>query len=121
MPESRIFERLSDNFSLLVQPQESLFDREFLLELQEELGEAKIPMAHIKFPISRVDAMVPRGGLTSRMFMEVLCLKGPIMARIAVTDGMAKAAISVLEKAGHEVVVGHIEKEDLLIWCTERF
>jgi D-3-phosphoglycerate dehydrogenase len=37
-----------------------------------------------------------------------------IMARIAVTDGMAKAAISVLEKAGHEVVAGHIEKKDLL-------
>ena len=36
------------------------------------------------------------------------------MARIVVTDGMAKAAISVLEKAGHEVVVGHIEKEELL-------
>ena len=36
-----------------------------------------------------------------------------IMARIAVTDGMAKAAISVLEKAGHEVVVGHIEKDEL--------
>ena len=36
------------------------------------------------------------------------------MARIVVTDGMAKAAISVLEKAGHEVVIGHIEKEELL-------
>ena len=36
--------------------------------------------------------------------------RSAIMARIAVTDGMAKAAISVLEKAGHEVVVGHIEK-----------
>ena len=41
-------------------------------------------------------------------------LETPIMARIAVTDGMAKAAISVLEKAGHEVVAGHIEKKDLL-------
>ena len=36
------------------------------------------------------------------------------MARIVVTDGMAKAAISVLEKAGHEVVIGHVEKEELL-------
>ena len=54
------------------------------------------------------------------MFMEVLQGKEPIMARIVVTDGMAKAAISVLEKAGHEVVVGHIEKR--ATWrCTERF
>lgn len=43
------------------------------------------------------------------------------MARIAVTDGMAKAAISVLEKAGHEVVVGHIEKKDLLDGELENF
>jgi len=43
------------------------------------------------------------------------------MARIAVTDGMAKAAISVLEKAGHEVVIGHIEKEDLLDGALEDF
>ena len=44
-----------------------------------------------------------------------------IMARIAVTDGMAKAAISVLEKAGHEVVVGHIEKNDLLDGALKDF
>ena len=31
-----------------------------------------------------------------------------------VTDVMAKAAISVLEKAGHEVVVGHIKKRGIL-------
>ena len=44
-----------------------------------------------------------------------------IMARIAVTDGMAKAAISVLEKAGHEVVVGHIEKDELLNGALNEF
>ena len=48
-------------------------------------------------------------------------LEVPIMARIAVTDGMAKAAISVLEKAGHEVVVGHIEKKDLLDGALKDF
>ena len=36
------------------------------------------------------------------------------MARIAVTDGMAPSAVAVLEKAGHEVVLEHIKKEDLL-------
>ena len=45
----------------------------------------------------------------------------PIMARIAVTDGMARAAISVLEKAGHEVVDGHIEKKDLLNGALKDF
>ena len=48
-------------------------------------------------------------------------LEVPIMARIAVTDGMAKAAISVLEKAGHEVVVGHIEQKDLLDGALKDF
>ena len=48
-------------------------------------------------------------------------LEVQIMARIAVTDGMAKAAISVLEKAGHEVVVGHIEREDLLDGALKDF
>ena len=48
-------------------------------------------------------------------------LEVSIMARIAVTDGMAKAAISVLEKAGHEVVVGHIEKTDLLDGALKDF
>ena len=48
-------------------------------------------------------------------------LEVTIMARIAVTDGMAKAAISVLEKAGHEVVVGHIEKKDLLDGALKDF
>ena len=36
------------------------------------------------------------------------------MARIAVTDGMAPAAVAVLEKAGHEVVQGYIEESELL-------
>ena len=37
-----------------------------------------------------------------------------LMARIAVTDGMAPAAVAVLEKAGHEVVQGYIEESELL-------
>ena len=36
------------------------------------------------------------------------------MARIAVTDGMAPEAVIRLEKAGHEVVLGFIEKDELL-------
>ncbi len=36
------------------------------------------------------------------------------MARIAVTDGMAPEAVSVLENAGHKVVLEHISKPDLL-------
>ena len=36
------------------------------------------------------------------------------MARIAVTDGMAPAAIELLEKAGHEVVNKPISITDLL-------
>ena len=35
------------------------------------------------------------------------------MGRIAVTDGMADAAVSILESAGHEVVLGHYEVEEL--------
>ena len=35
------------------------------------------------------------------------------MARIAVTDGMAAAAISMLEREGHEVVLAHYETEAL--------
>ena len=37
-----------------------------------------------------------------------------LMARIAVTDGMAPAAVAVLEKAGHDVVQGYIEESELL-------
>ena len=43
------------------------------------------------------------------------------MARIAVTDGMAPAAVAVLEKAGHEVVLGYIEKSDLLSGALDGF
>ncbi|RJU86501.1 MAG: hypothetical protein DWC02_04465 [Candidatus Poseidoniales archaeon] len=44
-----------------------------------------------------------------------------IMARIAVTDGMAPGAVSRLEKAGHEVVQGFIEKSDLLNGALDGF
>lgn len=43
------------------------------------------------------------------------------MARIAVTDGMAPAAVTILEKAGHEVIVGHIKKEELLNGALNEF
>ena len=36
------------------------------------------------------------------------------MARIAVTDGMDKKAVSLLEKQGHEVVLKHYSAEELL-------
>ena len=45
----------------------------------------------------------------------------PIMARIAVTDGMAPEAVAVLEKAGHEVVLGFIQKEKLLSGALKEF
>ena len=48
-------------------------------------------------------------------------LEVPIMARIAVTDGMAPAAVTVLEKAGHEVVLEHIKKSDLLAGALKEF
>ena len=43
------------------------------------------------------------------------------MARIAVTDGMAPEAVSFLEKAGHEVVLGFIKSEDLLAGALKDF
>ena len=43
------------------------------------------------------------------------------MARIAVTDGMAPAAVTILEKAGHDVIVGHIKKEELLNGALNEF
>ena len=43
------------------------------------------------------------------------------MARIAVTDGMAPEAVTVLEKAGHEVVLGFIKNEDLLAGALNDF
>ena len=44
-----------------------------------------------------------------------------IMARIAVTDGMAPEAVSVLEKAGHEVVQGFIEHSELMAGALNDF
>ena len=41
------------------------------------------------------------------------------MGRIAVTDGMSPAAVSLLEKSGHEVIQGYIEEEDLTIPLAE--
>ena len=35
------------------------------------------------------------------------------MGRIAVTDGMADAAVAILEDAGHEVVIAHYTAEEL--------
>ena len=43
------------------------------------------------------------------------------MARIAVTDGMAPEAVAVLEKAGHEVVLGFIKSKDLLAGALNNF
>ena len=43
------------------------------------------------------------------------------MARVAVTDGMAPEAVDVLKKAGHEVVLGFIEKADLLDGALKGF
>ena len=44
--------------------------------------------------------------------IEVLGHKG-CMGRIAVTDGMADVAVSILESAGHEVVLRHYKIEEL--------
>ena len=44
-----------------------------------------------------------------------------IMARIAVTDGMDEKAVQRLEKAGHEVVLGHIEPSGLLKGALSAF
>ena len=43
------------------------------------------------------------------------------MARIAVTDGMAKDAVSLLEQSGHEVVLGTISKDDLAQGALSEF
>ena len=43
------------------------------------------------------------------------------MARIAVTDGMSPGAVTVLEKAGHEVVLGFIKSKDLLAGALKEF
>jgi hypothetical protein len=44
-----------------------------------------------------------------------------VMARIAVTDGMAQDAVVLLEKAGHEVVLGFIENDKLLAGALSDF
>jgi D-3-phosphoglycerate dehydrogenase len=44
-----------------------------------------------------------------------------VMARIAVTDGMAQDAVVLLEQAGHEVVLGFIESTDLLAGALSDF
>ena len=64
-------------------------------------------MPRVCLPLKNV-----HGGTTSEQ---------PIMARIAVTDGMAPAAVAVLEKAGHEVVLGYIEKSELLSGSRDGF
>lgn len=43
------------------------------------------------------------------------------MARIAVTDGMADDAVSLLEQSGHEVVLGPISKGDLAQGALSEF
>lgn len=43
------------------------------------------------------------------------------MARIAVTDGMAKDAVALLEQAGHEVMLGPIPAEDLAAGALGEF
>ncbi len=43
------------------------------------------------------------------------------MATIAVTDGMDEKAVARLEKAGHDVVVKHLEKDELLNGALESF
>ena len=36
------------------------------------------------------------------------------MARVAVTDGMDKKAVEMIVSSGHEVVIQHYSKEELL-------
>ena len=43
------------------------------------------------------------------------------MAKIVVTDGMSKDAISLLEKNGHEVTLQSFSKEELLQGCLSDF
>ena len=43
------------------------------------------------------------------------------MARIAVTDGMSKDAVALLEGSGHEVVLGTISSDDLLSGALSEF
>ena len=43
------------------------------------------------------------------------------MANIAVTDGMDNKAVQRLKKAGHDVVLKHIEPDDLLNGALSEF
>ena len=45
----------------------------------------------------------------------------PTMAKIAVTDGMDEKAVARLKKSGHEVVVAHIEKAELINGALQSF
>ena len=108
IPSQEFSELWLGNFFLLARRLELLFDRAILLrennrEGQNTDGPQQIPDIETRGHI--VPCMPPlknvHGGTTSEL---------PIMARIAVTDGMAPAAVALLEKAGHEVVLGYIEK-----------
>ena len=44
-----------------------------------------------------------------------------VMARIAVTDGMAKDAVALLEQSGHEVILGTISSTDLAAGALGEF
>ena len=44
-----------------------------------------------------------------------------VMARIAVTDGMAKDALALLEQSGHEVILGTISSTDLAAGALGEF
>lgn len=47
--------------------------------------------------------------------------KPGVMGRIAITDGMDKKAVAILEKAGHEPIVKSISAEDLLNGALQDF
>lgn len=53
--------------------------------------------------------------------VDVPCCGTHPMARIAVTDGMSKDAVALLEKSGHEVVLEFIKEEDLLAGALKDF
>ena len=58
-------------------------------------------------------------GTKAKVLTPSCCVGG--MARIAVTDGMDEKAVQRLQKAGHEVVLEHISKEELLAGALESF
>ena len=67
-------------------------------------------------PVSNIGAMFEH----DLRFMTFLGCT-PVMARIAVTDGMAKDAVALLEESGHEVVLGAISADDLLNGALSEF